>query len=536
MTGMGEGARVGRWRTTAALAVVPVLGAVADLIATRHGDAIGQDSAAYLGAARNLLAGRGMTTPFDPSGSTLSPDQAFAFHGAVPLVHFPPAYPAVLAVVSWFGVSLESGARVLGAIVLGLILLVFELLLQRCTRSTLLVPVAGALLLLAGPAVFFHQDLLQIDTSVLSDPLFLLVFLAGILLTVGLLDAPGPGLLIGLALCVAVAPLIRYVGLSMVVAAALVVWWWCPWPRPTRRWGAVVLVAAGLGPTLAWSLYMAVIEHGGPVRSLAWHPPPDIFHGLLFIGSGWLLPASMPNGPREGLFVFVVVAAVVWLAVSRVVRPEQTGPTVKLALVLGVFGACYLVVVLVTRYAFDASTPLDNRILLPLIPLLYLFLVSVVVCGIRPASAGTFVAAGLCLLAAAGAAGGTVMFVRQSSNHTGLAVTPTMEAVRRLPPGTLIASGVEDLVYSAADRSSIRVPVRVEGLTNQPNPAFETQVRQLATLLADQGGVLVVDPAATFDFVTDGATPADLARVAPVHLVEALPDGGRLYRVDAPSP
>lgn len=518
------------------LAVVPALGTVADLVATRHGDSIGQDSAAYLAAARNLLDGRGITTPFDLSGSTLSPDRAYAFHGAVPLVHFPPAYPAVLALVSWSGASLESGARVLGAVVLGLILLLFELLLRRFSGSTLLVPVTGALLLLAGPAVYFHQDLLEIDTSVLSDPLFLLVFLAGLLLTVGLLDRGGRARYVGLAACVAVAPLIRYVGLSMAVSAALVVWWWCPWSPATRRWGAAGLVAAGLVPSVGWSLVMGDVEHGGPVRTLAWHPPPHIVHDLLYIGSGWLLPASIPDRPREVLVVVAVVAGAVWLAVHRWRRPADTGPVVRRVLVLAVFGVPYLALVLVTRYAFDASTPLDNRILLPLIPLLYLFLVSVVVTGIRPAAAGRIGAAALCLLAAAGAVGGTVTLLRQSAPNVTLSRTPTMEAVRRLPPGTLIASGVEDLVYTDAGRPSIRVPVRVEGLTNRPNPAFERQVRQLAVLLAGHHGVLVVDPAAVSDFVTDGAGPADLARVAPVHLIEALPDGGRLYRVGAPAP
>ena len=441
----------------------------------------------------------------------------------------------MLALVSWTGVPLETGARMLGAVVLGLILLLFELLLRRFSGSALLVPVAGALLLLAGPAAFYHQDLLEIDTTVLSDPLFLLVFLAGLLLTVGLLDAPGRGRYLALAACVAVAPLLRYVGLSMGVSAALVVWWWSPWPTATRRWGAVGLVAAGLVPAVGWSLFTSDVEHGGPVRSLAWHPPPDLVHGLLFIGSGWLLPASMPDGQREGLFVIAVVAGVVWLGANRRKRPVETGPTVQRTLVLAVFGAPYLVVVLVTRYAFDMSTPLDNRILLPLIPLLYLLLVSVVVSGIRPAAAGRIGAAALCLLAASGAVGGTVTLVRDGAPTGGFSGTPTMEAVRMLPTDTLIASGVEDLVYTDAGRPSIRVPVRVEGLTNRPNPAFGRQVRQLAALLAAHHGVLVVDPAAASDFVTDGAGPADLARVAPVHLVEALPDGGRLYRVGTPA-
>ncbi len=517
--------------TWAALAVVPAMGVVADLVATRHGDSIGQDSAAYLGAARNLLSGRGMTTPFDLSGSTLTPDQVFAFHGAVPLVHFPPLYPAVLAAISSTGVSLDTGARVLGAVVLGLDLAVFELLLRRFTGSAVLIPASGALLLLAGPAVFFHQDLLEVDTSVLSDPLFLLVFLSGVLLTVGLIDQPGRARYAGLALCLAVAPLVRYVGLSLVVAAVLVLWWWCPWPAPTRRWGAAGLAAAGLLPTFAWSVFVADVEHGGPVRSLAWHPPPDALHWLLFIGSGWLFPASVPGGLREGLLVAVAGAAALALVVARIRRPDQTRPALRRVLAVVVFATTYLVVVLVTRFALDASTPLDNRILLPLIPLLYLVLVSVIVTVVRPVATGRLVATGLCLLAASGAVAGTLTLLQRSAATGGPAGTPTMAAVRRFPSDTLIASGVEDLVATDAGRPSIRVPVRVEGLTDRPNAAFDLQVRELALLLAHHHGVLVVDPAASADFVTGGATPADLARVARLHLIEALPDGGRLYRV-----
>ncbi len=527
-----DGGRPGpRWATAVALAAVPTVGVAADLVATRHGDSIGQDSAAYIGAAHNLLSGRGVTTPFDLSGSTLTPDQVFAFHGAVPLVHFPPLYPVVLAAISSTGVGLDTAARVLGAVVLGLVLLVFELLLRRFTGSALLVPVTGALLLLAGPTAFFHQDLLEVDTSVLSDSLFLLVFLSGVLLTVGLVDRPGRARLVALAGCLAVAPLVRYVGLSLVVAAAMVIWWWCPWPKPTRRWAAGGLAAAGLLPTVAWSWYTADVEHGGAVRSLAWHPPPNALHWLLFIASGWLFPSSVPDRLRQGLFVAVAAAGLLALVVARWRRPDEMRPAVRGELVIAAFATTYVAVVLVTRFALDASTPLDNRILLPLIPLTYLALVSVIVSVVPPVVVGRLVAAGVCLLAAFGAVGGTLTLLQRSAATGGLAGTPTMEALRRLPSNTLIASGVEDLVSTDAGRSSIRVPVRVEGLTGRPNPAFEDQVRQLAFLLARHHGVLVVDPAASSDFVTGGATPADVAGVARLQLVTALPDGGRLYRV-----
>ena len=136
----------------AALLVVPVLGSILCAVATRHGIGIGQDSAAYMGAADNLLHGRGITTPFDLSGSTLSPEQVFAFYGAVPLVHFPPLYPVSLAAISSAGLSIVSGARWLNAVLMGANLFVFELLVRRFSASRLLVPIAAAFLLLAGPA------------------------------------------------------------------------------------------------------------------------------------------------------------------------------------------------------------------------------------------------------------------------------------------------------------------------------------------------------------------------------------------------
>ncbi len=524
------------WWSVGILGVVPVAGVVAALVTTRHGALVGQDSAAYVGAARNLLAGRGLTTPFDLVNSTLSPAQVYAFHGAVPLVHFPPLYPVVLATFSWLGASMTGGARVLNAVVVGLSVAVFELLVRRFSRSALLVPVAGAVLFLIGPAVYGHQDLLQIQTGVLSDPLFLLVFLVTVLLVDQYLDRPGRGLLVAIAVCVAVAPLIRYVGFAAVAAAALVLWWWSPLPAGNRRRAAAAVVASGLVPSLVWTLYISRVLHGGPVRDVAWHPLGETLHFTLYIGSGWLLPASVPDGLRETIFVAIVVVAAGAVVIRRIRKPSETSVAFRHLSGLVVFAVTYLGVVAMTRTVLDASTPLDNRILLPLIPLLYLVVVSAVVNVVRPPQAGRILAAGLCLLAAAGAVGATFDMVRGGVVNDQAAVvdrSATVAAIRRLPADTIIATGVGDVVYTDTGRGSIRVPVHVEGLTHRPNPNFRAQVRQLAAILAQRHGVLVVIPEAGSDFVYRGATPRDFARVATIHLTAALPDGGQIYRISS---
>jgi len=229
-----------------------------------------------------------------------------------------------------------------------------------------------------------------------------------------------------------------------------------------------------------------------------------------------------------------VSTTVLALIVSRVRRPAETARAFRHVSVLLVFGVAYLALVVVTRTVLDAGTPLDNRILLPLIPLCYLVLVAVVVNVLRPPAVGRIVAAALCLVAAAGVVGGTITMVRRgvvNAQAAALDASPTMAAIRRLPEGTVIATGVGDLIYTDTGRGSIRVPVRIESLTLRANPDFAEQARQLATILADHHGVLVEIPAADSDFVFKGASLADFRRVASLHLVTELPDGGQIYRV-----
>ena len=520
-------------RSLVPLLAVPLLGALLAMVATRHGPVIGQDSAAYIGAAQNLLHGRGLTTPFDLSGSTLSPAQVYAFHGAVPLVHFPPLYPLILAAIGAIGPAVANGARWLNVVLIAVNLLLFELLVRRRSRSAYLVPVAAGFLLLAGPTVFLHQDLLEIHTGVLSDPLFLSVFLLGVFLTDLFLDHPSRGLYLGIVACVTLAPLIRYVGFSMVAAAAIVILVWTPLTRSLRLGAAAIVVVVGLLPSAVWSLVTTQVMHGEPVRTFAWHAPNKPVPGLLNIASGWLLPASLAEHVRWLLFVLVLALVGASLVVLRRRRTAEASAELGHIMAIVVFSVIYLLGVLFTRAFLDATTPLDNRILLPLIPLLYLLVIASLTSVTRHARVGMAAIGGLCLLAAIPNVAPALSLANSapSDADSALARSATMEAIRRLPPDTVIASGVADLVYLDAGRASIRVPVRVDGDTDRPNRSFTSQLRELAAILAAHHGVLVDIPAAGSDFVTGGATASDLAALARVQVLRRFPDGGTFYAV-----
>jgi hypothetical protein len=378
-----------------------------------------------------------------------------------------------------------------------------------------------------------HQDLFEINTGVLSDPLFLSIFLLGVLLTDLFLDHPSRGLYFGIVACVTLAPLIRYVGFSMVAAAAIVILLWSPLTRPRRWRAAAVVVICGLVPSGVWSLVTTQVMHGEPVRTFAWHALNRPVQGLLNITSGWLLPASLAEHVRWLLFVLVLAFGGVSLVILRRRGTAEANAEFGHIMAIVVFGVTYLLGVLFTRAFLDASTPLDNRILLPLIPLLYLLVIATLTSVSREARVGIVVVGGLCILAALPNVPPALALANSAPSNADSAVarSATMEAIRRLPPDTVIASGVADLVYLDAGRASIRVPVRVDGDTDRPNSAFTGQLRELAAILAAHHGVLVDIPSARSDFVTDGATASDLAAVARVHVVRRFPDGGTFYGV-----
>jgi hypothetical protein len=520
----------GEW---AARLFVPLLGSTLCLLMTRRGPLIGQDAAAYLGAANNLLHGRGLTTPFDLSGSQLSPSQVFAFHGAVPLVHFPPLYPLVLATLSAPGFDMANAARWLNAALLGGTLLVFELLVARLSTSRLVLPMSAAALLLAGPAVFFHQDLLLITTGVASDPLLLFVFLLGVLLVDHYLEHPTRGLFLGMVACAALAPCIRYAGIGFVLAASLVLAWWSH-PERHRRWSsALVVLLSGTVPVGIWSLVVTYVMHGESVRSFAVHPVHDLVQGIVNIGSGWFLPASLADGVRWTIFVLLLLFT--GFAVLRLRGRTDAGPGFERVAAVAVFAGVYLGVVVITREYLDATTPIDNRILLPMLPLLYLLVIAGLASECRNLSWGPLLIGGLCLLLAATNVRPSLALINEVPRGTSAnpAVMPTMDAIDRLPAGTLIVSGIPDLIYTDTGRSSIRVPVRTEGTTDRANQEFELQLRQLAHLLTDHHGVWVVIPGAASDFVPTGATVQDLRPFAHVRVLSVLPGGGTIYAVTA---
>ena len=138
-------------------ALPPAVALISVVAATTKGLYVSPDAVFYVGTARNWLDGRGLTPP----------------PGLPPLEHFPPLFTLLLAALGKLGLDPLDGARVVNVVALaGTVLLVG--LVVRSRTGSLVAALAASVLTAAA------TDLLTYSASALTEPLFILLAVAGL--------------------------------------------------------------------------------------------------------------------------------------------------------------------------------------------------------------------------------------------------------------------------------------------------------------------------------------------------------------------
>ena len=172
-----------------------------------RGPGISHDSIYYLGAARNLLAGRGLLAPemqYETSPSHVLTDK--------PMNHVPPLFPLLIAVAGRAGVDPAAGAGWLNILLLGATTLLIGFLVYRETGGS------AAAALIAAALAMGAKPMLRAHTLALSEPAFVFFSILGLARLASYLERRKTRDLIVAAASVAVAWLDRYVGVALVGA------------------------------------------------------------------------------------------------------------------------------------------------------------------------------------------------------------------------------------------------------------------------------------------------------------------------------
>ena len=467
------------------------------LTLSRRGVGVSPDSVTYLEAATNLHEGRGLVAS--------APDG-----GLQPLSHYPPLYPVVLSLLRCgVGSSLDAVGLLNGAL-LWLSLVSFFLLLRNGTGSTLVGMVGASSLLLA-------REQVGLFTWVWSEPLLtasLLLMLVGLM---RVLERPSWPVLLATASAAALGALARYAGLAFAVAGALSILGLGWGVRARRVRDAFVFAAVSLGPSLVWMARNMADTGNMAQRSIVCHLPSL---GKLSAGVGvithWFIPWRLPLLPGLlllGLAVlgWTVVFSRALRTVGRSLGPPEAATSdrtdrrsssapARLGLVALLMTASYAALLILTVSFLDASTPLDERLLAPLLPLLTLCVaVTPLVArqGRHSRSRSLRIATG-CLLALVLLH--AVRFVRyavaRGSDGEGFTAAEWRNSVAlrtlgALEPSRPVYSNLEYAVRLLAKRPARSLPRRYDPTSLRSNDRYEAEVEAMIADLLQGDGVIV---------------------------------------------
>lgn len=509
--------------TIVAVTAAGLFGAVEVLWSTREGVGLWIDSSSYLGAARSLLDGRGLTLPFE---------------GAETFAVSAPLLAVLLALAGAAGGDLLQSIRWLNAGLFATTIVMAGLAVRRLAPHATGVAAATAWLVALAP------DLVQIHQFALSEPLFLTLVLGAFVALASHLERRSTRRLVGSALLMAAALLTRYAGLAFVAAGALALL-----ARPARAgarrfaesltWSAVALL-----PSARWAWNGAVQGNGASGRSLGWHPVP-----LWKVGTAartvrdWILPAAVPLP----MFVLVAAAAGGWLA-WRALRRGRTslvppaGPLAALPLLLLLGAGVYAAFLVTVISVLDFATATNGRILMPGHLLLLIGGMAALAkirntssAGIGSALRRAAVALPLWLLVLSlarlpGALSRQPPLLSLDYTDTGWDTSELVAAIREIPDGVRLLTNAPDAVYLLTGRPSTGLPKRWLPRSNRINEDYDREMAVLRETAARE-------PVAYVHFSTGprGYVPSEAGLKAYLSLVtvQAL-DDGRIYRPVVP--
>jgi 4-amino-4-deoxy-L-arabinose transferase-like glycosyltransferase len=468
----------------AGLTVFGLCGVGVVLLATRSGVGLGGDSYYYVSGARNLVAGLGFSRPAADGGIRI-------------ITHYPPGYSALLAALIELGADALCAARALAAGLFGVNIGLFGLMVYRANRWPPAALVA-AFLALTLPAWIVNH------TWALSEPLFITFTLLTFLLLVAAVER-GRAREVGAAgLAATLAFLTRYAGIALLVCGAVVLLAAGPASIGRRSARAAAFVAVSAVGPIAWAIRNLAATGSLTNRAFDVHLPGGerVLEAAQTI-TLWLLPARVPSLVRAGLTAVVAIAALT-LVVRLLSRPRGAGERARaviLGWVLAVFALVYPLFLAASLTFVDASTPLDDRILSPL--LVSLLALAVLAFGevwrngrgprwLR-AVIGVAVAGFLALTLYRGY--GAVLRLREDGQGYAARAwreSELMHWVRQLPGEVSIYSNELDAVYLQTGRQAFQVPIRWDPVREAPRDDYPEQLAAMRRRVQEEGAVLVL--------------------------------------------
>ncbi|MEM6583071.1 MAG: hypothetical protein AAF699_17465 [Pseudomonadota bacterium] len=327
-----------------------------------------------------------------------------------------------------------------------------------------------------------------------------------------------------LLLSLAAMLLLRYAAAPLAAAILLFLflrrWIWSP-ERLVQYFFAGLLV---LAPLLCWLGFSMILAEQSSAREFAFHPP-----GLQHLNSLALTLTQWGGGLSPLLVAMLTLLLLIWPLCSSHYREK---PLVQLVCYCTF---CYAGFLIFSITFMDAHTPLDGRILAPILPLL---LCQIVVLGSDRHPALSAVPLATLFVFSLPALAGELsqsMVHGRGFNSPVYAELEILREVDKLPPGTPIYSNVYELFYVHLNREAELIPRNYDPRTQRPNALIAEQWSLVLADMRERGAILVWSPIGAYRRYLP--TVADMLAFGDLEIDREL-EGGVFLRprqaVDAP--
>jgi len=332
------------------------------LACSRHGAAIGGDGVGYVMAARNLLAGQGLSW-------------VGAAGDIRPMTIFGPLFPILLSGAGLAGIEAQTAARWLNALLFGTNVFLILAVLRLSLRAPWM-PWLGGLMLA------FFPPILGLHAGVQSEPVFITLLLLEILALTRALRSDSRAWLLAAGAASGFAYLARYAGLAFIASGFLAV---LMQPKATwrlRLGRAALFALVACLPVVAWMTRNGLVGGTATARLIDIElPAASLAYLLADLVSYWFLPDRLSVFYRAGAVALGgILLAAAWWSTRRSAAPgnppvDSAEPSGILRRVTAWGLAVYAAQILVSRVFLVPRISLDQRILLPawLLTLLFLF-------------------------------------------------------------------------------------------------------------------------------------------------------------------
>ena len=470
-----------------AVFILAFIGMGSLLLATRQGIGISPDSIVYIGAARNLADGAGLTVPFGGEPGVVNP-----------MVSRAPFYAILIAGSGLAGIDPLAGARWINAFLFGANILLVGFLSFYLTRGAIWTAVLAAFLLMTSLAM------LTIHAYAWSEAVFILLGFSGLFLLSRYLADGRFRWLFFAAVCIGLANFTRYAGLPFIAVGGLGILFFAKRPWLRRLVNTAVFGILAVLPLVLWFYRNTRAAGSAASRDLVFHPigRSQIVQAVDTL-AGWLLiPPVFPSLIKIGAIALLagLVLFIAWLAHKQEHSNDLKDGPWYLARLLTLFILVYPAFLVLSISFLDANTPLDDRILAPVFVAGLLLVVYTIQILLNASHGRRQIVVGVTavtLLFGAFYLLNAVSWVRVSQGQ-GIGFssqiwqnTEIEQAINQLPDDALIFSNAPDIVYILTERPSAPLPKNTLVVTQQVNGEYAQELAEVKIHLVDGNNYVI---------------------------------------------